>query len=141
MKINYKSLIINILIPLGLGGIVGFLTSGSNQVDSIIPGWIFPVVWTILYILMGVSSYLIYEDTKVISKLYIIQLVVNLLWSFIFFNFKLYLLAFLWIILLIILVGLMIREFISINKTAGYLQVPYFIWLWVALILNLMFII
>jgi len=63
-----------------------------------------------------------------------------LIWSFIFFNFKLYIFAFIWILLLIGLVILMIREFLKVNKLAGYLQIPYLIWLGVAAVLNLMFI-
>jgi len=140
MKIDYRKLIINILVPLGLGALVGFFTVSKNSVDSIIPGWVFPVVWTILYILMGISHYLVSEENGDVSRIYVIQLVVNLIWSFIFFNFKLYIFAFIWILLLIGLVILMIREFLKVNKLAGYLQIPYLIWLGVAAVLNLMFI-
>ena len=141
MKINYKKLIIFILVPLLLGSLVGIITVPNANIDSIIPAWIFPVVWTILYTLMGLSSYLIYEDTNEIPKIYISQLIVNLLWSFIFFKFKLFTLAFIWILLLILLVIIMIRDFISKNKTAGLLQIPYLIWLIIAAILNLTFIV
>ena len=141
MKINYKRLLIFILIPLSLGSLVGILTSTNSNVDSIIPSWIFPIVWTILYILMGISSYLIYEDTKEIPKIYIIQLIFNLLWSFVFFTFNLKTLAFIWILFLILLVIIMIRDFIYKNKTAGLLQIPYLIWLVIAAILNLTFIV
>ena len=140
MKINYKKLSIFILIPLILGTIVGLLTTLNSNIDSILPPWIFPVVWTILYTLMGISSYLIYERTKEISKIYISQLIVNLIWPFIFFKFKLFTLAFIWILLLILLVIIMIKEFLSKNKLAGYLQIPYLIWLFIAAILNLTFI-
>jgi len=138
MKINYKRLIIFILIPLLLGGLVGYLTVSNSNVDSIIPSWIFPVVWTILYILMGVSSYIIYEKELEVPKIYVIQLIWNLLWSFVFFTFKLYLLAFIWIIILFILVIRMITVFRKTDKLAAYLQIPYAIWLIVALILTLM---
>lgn len=140
MKINFKKLLIFILIPLSLGTLVGFLTATSSTIDSIIPSWIFPVVWTILYILMGISSYLVYEETNEIPKIYIIQLIFNLLWSFIFFTFKLQRLAFVWILFLILLVIIMIRDFLSKNKFAGYLQIPYLIWLFIAAILNLIII-
>ena len=140
MKTNYKRLLIFILVPLSLGALVGFLTTPNSNVDSLIPSWIFPVVWTILYILMGISSYLIYEETNEIPKIYIIQLIFNLLWSFIFFTFKLQTLAFIWILLLILLVIIMIRDFLSKNKLAGYLQIPYLIWLFIAAILNLIII-
>ena len=141
MKINYKKLLIFILVPLSLGALVGILTVPNSNIDSIIPAWIFPVVWTLLYILMGVSSYLIYEDTNEIPKIYIIQLIFNLLWSFIYLKFKLFTLAFIWILLLILLVIIMIKDFISKNKLAGYLQIPYLIWLFVAAVLNLIIIV
>ena len=141
MKRNYKLLAVFILIPIVLGGIVGLLTVKCSNIDSIIPAWIFPVVWTVLYALMGISSYMVYMDTGYIPKIYIIQLVINYSWVFIFFTFKNFMLAFLVIILLVILVGLMIRKFLSINKIAGYLQIPYFIWLIIAGYLNLMFVI
>ena len=141
MKINYKKLAIFIIIPLILGTIVGLLTTPNSNIDSIIPSWIFPVVWTILYTLMGISSYLIYKKTNEISKIYITQLIVNLLWSFIFFKFKLFTLSFIWILLLILLVIIMIKDFLTKNKLAGYLQIPYLIWLFIAAILNLTFII
>ena len=137
MKINYKKLIISILIPVALGGIVGLLTVPNSNVDSIIPSWIFPVVWTILYILMGISSYLIYEKINTIPRIYIIQLIFNLLWSFVFFKFKLFILAFIWIVVLFIMVLKMIKEFRETDKLAGNLQIPYAIWLVVAAILNL----
>lgn len=141
MKINYKKLTIFILVPLILGSLVGILTVPNANIDSIIPSWIFPIVWTILYILMGVSSYIIYEETNEIPKIYTYQLVVNLLWSFIFFRFKLFTLAFIWILLLILLVIIMIKDFLSKNKTSGYLQIPYLIWLLIAAFLNLTFIV
>jgi len=141
MKINYKRLIIFILVPVILGGIVGLLTSVNAGVNSIIPSWIFPVVWTILYILMGISSYLVYEKDGELPKIYVTQLIFNLLWSFVFFSFRWYTVAFIWIIILFVMVIKMIKEFLQIDKTAGYLQIPYAIWLVIAAILNLMYII
>ena len=141
MKINYKKLILFILIPLLLGALVGIITTPNSNIDSILPPWIFPIVWTILYILMGISSYLIYRDTKEIPKIYIIQLIFNLLWSFVFFKFKLFKLAFIWILLLILLVIIMIREFFLKNKLSGYLKIPYLIWLFISAIINLIIII
>lgn len=144
MKINYKKLIVSILIPVVLGALVGFLSGSSGGYKDIIqpsfapPGWLFPVVWTILYILMGVSDYLVKDDlnTNASLKIYKYQLAVNLLWSFIFFTFKWYLLSFLWIILLIVLVIKMIKEFLNINKISGYLQIPYLLWIIFAAVLN-----
>ena len=141
MKKNYKRLIIFTLIPVLLGAIVGLLTSVNSNIDSVIPAWIFPVVWTIIYILMGVSSYLVYEEIGEVPRIYTRQLIFNLLWSFIFFKFKWFTFAFIWIIILFVLVYRMIREFREIDRTAGNLQIPYLIWLVVAAILNLTFII
>ena len=138
MKINYKRLIIFVLVPVLLGALVGLLTSVNSDIDSIIPAWIFPVVWTILYVLMGISSYLIYEKEDEVPIIYTIQLIFNLLWSFVFFKFKWFTFAFIWIIVLFFLVIRMIKEFRSIDKRAGNLQIPYAIWLIVAAILNLM---
>lgn len=138
MKINYKRLIIFVLVPVLLGALVGLLTSVNSDIDSIIPAWIFPVVWTILYVLMGISSYLIYEKEDEVPIIYTIQLIFNLLWSFVFFKFKWFTFAFIWIIILFFLVIRMIKEFRSIDKRAGNLQIPYAIWLIIAAILNLM---
>ncbi len=138
MKINYKRLISFILIPVLLGALVGLITSVNSDIDSIIPKWIFPVVWTILYILMGISSYIVYEKIDKIPDIYVIQLIFNLLWSFVFFKFRWFTIAFIWIIVLFILVLRMIKEFKIIDKRAGNLQIPYALWLVVAAVLNLM---
>lgn len=135
MKIDYKKLIISILIPLVLGTIVGLITN-SGYKDMIQPsfapsGIVFPIVWAILYILMGISNYL-----EPYNMYYYPQLIVNLLWSFIFFTFKLYFIAFIWIIVLIILVILMIVEYFKSNKISAYLQIPYLLWLVFAAVLN-----
>ena len=141
MKINYKLLTIFILVPLLLGTVVGLITVPGSNIDSILPPWIFPVVWTILYILMGISSYIIYEKTNNIPRIYIIQLLVNLFWSFVFFIFKQQIGAFILILILIILVTIMIKDFLKESKLAGYLQVPYLIWLCIAAVLNLLLIV
>ena len=144
---NFKKLFISILIPVGLGALVGFISSSySNYTDLTLPsfappGILFPIVWTILYTLMGISSYIIsesisYQKDKALS-IYWIQLGINLLWSIIFFVLNLKTLAFIWIILLIIVVIIMIKRFLSINKLAGYLQIPYLLWIIYAAILNL----
>lgn len=137
-----KKLIINILIPLAVGGIVAFITmpfmdyTSLNQPPLSPPGFLFPIVWTILYFLMGVSAYLVSRKEK-IPLIYYIQLGVNALWSIIFFVFKFRFFAFVWIILLIVLVILMIIRFYKINKTAAYLQIPYLLWILFAGYLNL----
>ncbi len=137
MRNNYKNLIIFIAIPLVLGGIVGLITSkGSSSYDGIVPSWIFPVIWSILYIMMGISSYLISDDRKLLN-IYIVSLVMNLLWPIIFFGFKLKVLGFFWILSLILVVGYTIYRFYDKNKVSAYLLIPYLLWLIFASILNL----
>lgn len=135
-----------ILVPVILGAIVGFITSGSMDFDMLIqpsfapPAILFPIVWTILYVLMGVSYGILKTKNLTndrINKLYYSQLIVNLLWSIIFFTFKWRLFAYFWILVLIVLVVLMIKEFYEKNKTAGLLQIPYLIWIVFASFLNL----
>ncbi len=79
---------------------------------------------------MGISNYLVPNN-----KYYYPQLIINLLWSFIFFTFKLFLLAFLWIIVLIVFVILMIKEYYKSNKLSAIIQIPYLLWLIFAAIL------
>lgn len=144
MKIDfsdYKRILLYVFIPLVLGAFIGLLTSGgTSNYDSFVPGWIFPVVWTILYILMGLSSYLVRDNEKLIN-IYKLNLFVNLTWPLLFFLFNFRVLAFFWLLLLIVIVGIMIYEFYKENKLASYLLIPYFLWLLFAAILNLMAII
>lgn len=127
-----KNLIKNILIPVIMGGIIGLIINpfmnyqDLNKPPLSPPGIIFPIVWTILYIIMGYSFYKQNEQNKTI---YYTQLVVNGLWSIFFFVFKWYLFSFIWIILLIILVIIMIKEFYKLNKLSGLINIPYLIWL------------
>lgn len=140
------SLIISILIPnvIGfIGGLIGDSFSGLTGVNMpsfAPPSIVFPIVWTILYILMGISSYMIYRTQSMNSGkalvIYIVQLIVNALWSLFFFRFGWYLFSFIWILLLIFLVIIMIYKFYQINKTAAYLQIPYLLWLVFAAILS-----
>ncbi len=138
-----------IAIPLLVGTIAALLTGGGMEMFEMIekpplspPGWLFPVVWTILYTLMGISSYLILtsgaaqkEIDKAIS-IYGYQLVVNFLWPTFFFNLEWYLFSFIWLILLWILVLIMILRFYQIDKRAAWLNVPYLVWLTFAGYLN-----
>lgn len=139
---NVKKLFISILIPLVVGGIASFITmpfmdyNSLNQPPFSPPRFIFPIVWTILYILMGVSAYFVSKKNDILV-IYYIQLGVNALWSIIFFIFKWRLFAFIWIILLIVLVILMIIRFYKVDKTAAYLQIPYLLWILFASYLNL----
>ena len=137
-KNDYKKLILYIAIPLLLGGIVGFITSKeSMNYNGIVDGWVFPIVWSILYILMGISSYIV-RTNKELMSIYKVNLVINLLWPIIFFtlNFKVF--GFFWILLLILVVGYMMYKFYNKNKISAYLLIPYLLWLIFASILNLM---
>lgn len=143
---KFKIFAKSILIPVLVGTVVGFLTSSSNDYSSLQkpflapPGFIFPIVWTILYILMGVSYGILKSNNLTDEKIdfiYYIQLGVNALWSIFFFIFKWRLFSFLWIILLAILVIIMIIEFYNKNKLAGLLQLPYLLWLLFASYLNI----
>lgn len=141
-KVNIKKLIISIGIPLILGFIVGLITRNSMEEFNLLnkpklspPGYLFPIVWSILYILIGISSYLI--NSKKSKEVYYFSLFFNLFWSIIFFTLKLRLVAFLWLVVLVILVIKMIILFYKENKTAGLLQLPYLLWLLFAGYLNL----
>lgn len=136
----------SILVPLLIGGLVGIVTSNYIDYNSLIqpswapPSFLFPIVWTILYALMGVSYGILKSNSLLDSKasrLYYVQLFVNALWSIFFFVFKWRLFSFIWILLLIVLVFLMIKDFYSKNKVAGLIQLPYLLWIIFASFLNL----
>ncbi len=139
---NIKNFLISILIPLLVGAVIGFITMPfmdykTLELPSLAPPAIFfPIIWTILYFLMGVSAYLVSKETEVPS-IYYIQLGVNALWPIAFFVLKLRLFSFIWIILLAILIIVMILQFYKISKPAAYLQIPYLIWVIFASYLNL----
>ena len=149
MKKNYKLLILCIVIPLTVGSLAGFITKGSIETFNMLnkpslspPGILFPIVWTILYILMGISSYLIitsgYGNIKIREALFFygLQLIFNFFWSIWFFSFGWYLFSFIWLLLLWVLIFNTIASFYEINKTAAYLQIPYLLWVTFAGYLN-----
>lgn len=141
-----KTYAIAILIPVVLGAAVGLLISGSmdyemlNKPPLAPPGALFPVMWTLLYVLMGVS-YGILADKSLADAgagaVWFGQLAVNLLWPVFFFVLKWRLFAFIWIIVLSILVIVMAVRFYKRNKAAGLLQLPYVAWTLFASYLNL----
>ena len=104
------------------------------------PEFIFPIVWTILYILMGISSYIVYSSNSPNKPkallIYGIQLFFNFCWSIIFFGLDLYLFAFIWLIALIFIIIIMIRQFYIVSPLAAYLKIPYLIWCIFAAYLN-----
>ena len=149
MILKLKTLITSLAISLGVGGLSSIITRGSFEIYKDLnrpplspPSWIFPVVWTILYILMGISSYIVYEsDSELKNKaltVYIIQLAVNFIWPILFFNLEMFLLSFVWLLILLALIIYMILLFYKISPIAAYLQIPYLLWIVFAGYLNLM---
>ena len=150
MKMKLKIYIIGILIPLLVGGLSAFLTRNSmNIYESIItpplspPSILFPIVWTILFILMGISSAMIYTtDTSPLPQrksalyTYALSLIFNFFWSIIFFGGRAYLLAFIWLIILWLLIFRTIVKYSKINPLAAILQIPYLLWVTFAGYLN-----
>lgn len=147
LKIKWKKFIIVTLVTFLVGSFFSLFT--MNNMDTFkelskpinVPGIVFPIVWSILYLLMSISYYIVSESNdknKDEAKLfYIVQLIINSLWSLIFFGFEAYLLSFIWIIILLIAVIVMIINFYKVNKTAAYLQIPYVLWILFAGYLNL----
>ncbi len=139
-----NELFIAILIPLAVGALSSLLSGGMDAVmvmpSFAPPGFLFPIVWTILYVLMGVSSYIIYRSNEPGSGralfVYALQLCFNFFWSIIFFGFSLYLFAFVWLLILIALIIVMIYLFNQISPLAAYLQIPYLFWCVFAAVLN-----
>ena len=149
---KWKPYIISVAIALGVGALAAFFTRNSmdiygalNQPPLAPPSWIFPVVWIILYTLMGISSAMVWIkgegngiDTTFPLKIYTVQLVFNFLWSIVFFNLRWYLFAYIWLMLLWVLIIVMIVQFRRISRIAGNLQIPYLLWVTFASYLNLM---
>ena len=141
-KIQYGPLAAALAIPLAVGGFSAFLTREGMEYFKTVaqpplspPSWLFPVVWAILYALMGVSAYMIWNNRKNEIKrasalrLYYIQLGVNFSWSIIFFRFRAFAIAASVAVLLFMLVGAMILSFRHISPAAAKLNIPYLVWL------------
>ena len=150
MKTNKKLLFLCIALPLLVGITAGLLTRDSMNTFSMLnkpplspPAILFPIVWTILYTLMGIASYLVLAsgknqgDITTALIVYLLQLAINFFWSIFFFNLEWYLFAFFWLILLWILIRKTIQLFYPLSKTAAYLMIPYFLWVTFAGYLNL----
>jgi benzodiazapine receptor len=148
-KINWFQLLA-ILVITQLAGVLGSLFSGNSaQIYTTFikpplspPGWIFGIVWPILYLLMGIAAYIIYQTPETPERekaltLYWLQLFVNFLWPIIFFRFQWYWIAVVVLLLLNILVLMTTIRFYNIKKVAGYLMIPYMLWLIFATYLNI----
>lgn len=150
LKEKIKTYVISIAIALGVGGLSAFLTRNSMDIYSDIvtprfapPAFLFPVVWTVLFILMGISAAMIYLDTSASSPqkksalyTYALSLFFNFFWSIIFFNFRAFLFAFIWLLVLLYLIIKTIIKYYKINPLAAYLQIPYALWVTFAGYLN-----
>jgi len=148
-KINWPQLILIVLITELIGALGGLFSGNAGQMyTSFIrpslspPGWLFGIIWPVLYLLMGIAAYIIYQmpqtpERKKATTLYWVQLFVNFLWPIVFFRFELYWLSVAVIILLDILVLITTITFYKIEKAAGYLMIPYLFWILFATYLNI----
>ena len=149
MKLNWKRLAVNLAVPLAVGGLSALLSGGMSDYKTLSlpplspPGWLFPVVWTLLYLMMGYAAYRVQvsgKDPAQVKKamgLYGLQLFANFLWSPVFFGLHWYLVAFIILIALWVLVYLTMRLFSNIDERAGDLLIPYILWVTFAGYLNL----
>lgn len=150
VKQNWKIYLFWILLAEGVGLLAGFLTRDATMIYSNTmikpplspPAIVFPVVWTVLYALMGIGAARIYLSPDSKERLwslnvFIAQLAVNFFWSLIFFNAQAYGFAFFWILLLWVLIIVMIVLFGKVDRTAALLQIPYLLWVTFAAYLNL----
>lgn len=146
---KYKPYLLSVLLACAVGALSGFLSrNGMREFQTSVlkppltpPSILFPIVWTILYVLMGLGAALVAQSPsgrfqRTALRIYALQLTVNFFWSILFFNFSAYFAAFLWLILLWVLVLLMIWSFAGVNRAAALLQIPYLLWLTFAAYLN-----
>ena len=139
---KYKSYIVGIIIPIAVGGIATLLTMKNMSIMGEIeqppltpPPIVFSLVWSALYILMGISSAIVYEGRESDRKAareglsyYAASLAVNFVYSIIFFNFRAFFISGIWLLLLIFLIVMTVLYYRKINKVAAYLQIPYAVW-------------
>ena len=144
---TWKSLVLLIAATLFAGGIVGFLTQqdaafyeGLRKPSFSPPGWLFPIAWTLLYAAMATAMWFVLRtkspDRYILLGLYAAQLAVNLLWPYLFFVQQALGLAFFWLLLLWMLAAIMLYQFFRVSKTAGWILLPYQLWLTYAAVLN-----
>lgn len=146
---KFIALVLSIALPVGIGYLSSFFTKNSTDIYTNLelplfapPANVFPIVWSILFVLMGISFFLILTKSRTYTNnhaytLYFVQLFFNFTWSILFFRFNLYLVAFFWLVALIFIVYKMLFAFYELNHLSAYLQVPYLFWLVFAGYLNL----
>ncbi len=146
-RASWRSLIVLEAATLGAGGLVGFLTQKESSFYEGLtlpafapPGWVFPIAWTLLYAAMAAAMWFVLRergrDRFILLGLYIAQFAVNLLWPVLFFVQQTLGLAFFWLVLLWMLAGIMLYQFFRESRVAGWLLVPYQVWLTFAAVLN-----
>ena len=144
---NKKPLIISLAVSLGVGGLSALLTRSSMEKYAFLdqpplapPGWVFPVVWTVLFVLMGVAAWLVWERNgpgrTAALTLYGVQLGANFLWTIVFFNLGRYGFALGWLVLLWALILATVLRFWRESAAAGKLMIPYLLWVTFAGYLN-----
>lgn len=149
-KIKWKQLVICLAVPLAVGALAALLSRGGMKDYQDVykpllspPALVFPVVWTILYAMMGLASYFVYTSTASPERIrramtaYALQLGANFIWPLLFFGLEIYLAAFIWLIVLFALALVCALRFGYIDGRAGKLMVPYLVWLFFAAYLNL----
>ena len=150
MNLDFKKIgkiILAIIIPLAVGGLSALITMNQMELFETVakpplapPRWLFPVAWTILYILMGIASYLLYiadtEEGREALVLYGVQLFFNFFWSIIFFNLEAYWFALIWLFIMWIIILLLLIKSKKVDERAFWLLLPYFIWTTFAFYLN-----
>ncbi len=150
MPKSKKTLVVCLLFPLIAGGVSGFLTRNGMETFAYLnkpplspPGIVFTIVWTVLYLMMGLASWLVLtsgerpEQIRQALFFYVVQLIVNVLWPVFFFSLGWYLFSFFWLLLLFVLILVVIWLFSDLSQTAAWLMVPYLIWTVFAGYLNL----
>ena len=152
MKSKTKTYVLSIALTLAVGALSALLTRNNMDVYQNInkpnlapPGFLFPIVWGVLYTVMGFSAANVVvkgrengNETGSCIGIYVLQLAVNFFWSIIFFNFRAFLFSFVWLLFLWVLIILMIRCFSKISPLAAYINIPYFLWVTFAAYLNYM---
>lgn len=147
VKRKLKTYALSIAIPLAVGALAAIITrnsmsyyAGLSQPTFAPPGWVFPVAWTVLYVLMGVSAGMIYlsddDCRRDALRIYALQLLLNFGWPILFFSFQQPLIAFVWLVVLIAVIVVMIALFFAMHPKAAYLQIPLFCWVAFAAYLN-----
>ena len=145
--ISLKKLLLSVAFPLAIGILASLVTGGNTAIYSDLvkppfspPGWLFPIVWTIMYILMGIAAYFVsfqIDARSTAMRIYYVQLAFNFLWPILFFRFEMFRTALFVLVALWVLVLLNTLMFYRLEKRAGLLLIPYLIWVTFALYLNI----